>query len=277
VTIDDGDVALMGGRKGARSRARVVCCTASFLLMSMLMLGAPVSVRAEAPSVDAVAPVSRDQEPWWRERHTQKHDEGLALRPRLVLLGDSITHDYELSSPYAPYDFQRIWRRFYAPRQALNLGFNGDTTANVLWRIEHGALDGIQPALVILHVGTNDTIQGASALRTVQGITAVIDAVHQRLPTTPVLLVSLLPSRVSAQKDVTDREVNRLLAKRYKGVRDVTFVDVTALFLRDGAVNLDLFMDQRADASAAPLHPDAHAQERMAEYLEPFVDRLMRR
>lgn len=267
----------MGRRPAARARRAML-----WMVMGMCGIGG-VAMPSLAPAqtdvaTGAIAPVSRDYEPWWRERHRQKREEAAATQPRLVLIGDSITHDYELSSPYAPYDFQRIWRRFYAPRRALNLGFNGDTTANVLWRIEHGALDGIQPALVLLQIGTNDTIQEATAARTVQGIAAVIEAVQQRLPATPVLLVSILPSKVSARKDSTDREVNRLLTQRYRAARDVTFVDVSALFLLPGgAVNLDLFMDQRADAAAAPLHPDAHAQERMAEYLEPFIERRLRR
>lgn len=44
----------------------------------------------------------------------------------------------------------------YGRRQAVNLGFNSDQTDNVLWRLQHGEIDGITPKLAIVMIGTNN-------------------------------------------------------------------------------------------------------------------------
>ena len=65
-------------------------------------------------------------------------------------MGDSIT------------DFWRnrgsnVWNKYYAPRHAANFGISGDRTQHVLWRMDHGELDGIHPKVVVLMIGTNNT------------------------------------------------------------------------------------------------------------------------
>ena len=60
-----------------------------------------------------------------------------------VMIGDSITHSWS-KYPEA-----------FLGSNLLNLGFPGDRTQNVLWRIRNGALDAISPKLVTLLIGTN--------------------------------------------------------------------------------------------------------------------------
>lgn len=46
---------------------------------------------------------------------------------------------------------------YYGNRQAVNLGFGGDCTEHVLWRLNHGEIDGIAPKLAVVMIGTNNT------------------------------------------------------------------------------------------------------------------------
>ena len=121
--------------------------------------------------------------------------------PELLLIGDSITNNYDKSSP-PDENFQPIWNDFYAPRRALNLGFSGDETGNALSRFQHGELDGLHPKVAIVLIGTNDTNHGRTAEQTLVGIEAVVAELEQRLPTTRVLLLGILPSGISAAKTV---------------------------------------------------------------------------
>ena len=76
--------------------------------------------------------------------HQEKLREAKIGKIDFVMIGDSITHAW---SKY-PSLFKGV--------NLLNLGFPGDRTQNVLWRIENGALDGISPKLVTLMIGTNN-------------------------------------------------------------------------------------------------------------------------
>lgn len=39
----------------------------------------------------------------------------------------------------------QIWRELFSPLHALNFGIAGDTTCNVLWRLQNGELENIRP------------------------------------------------------------------------------------------------------------------------------------
>jgi lysophospholipase L1-like esterase len=237
-------------------------------------LGGCIHSQWETPPGLAITPVSRADD-WWTKRHEQKLQELRQGQVDLLFIGDSITQDYELSSAAPQYDFLGVWRRFYGDRRAVNLGFSGDSTLNVLWRLQNGEIDGINPKAAVVLIGTNDTIQGRTAQQTEAGIDAIIATLHERLPATKVLLLGILPSDGLPQKRANDRAVNAALAKKYNGGGFVRFVDVSHVFLKDGAVDTSLFMDPRATPPGPALHPDAFAQGRMAAAIEPILSRLL--
>ncbi len=88
----------------------------------------------------------------------------------LLFLGDSITQGWNEN---------HTWQRFYGPRKAANFGIGGDRTQHVLWRIDHGELEGITPKVVVVLIGTNN-LASDSALDVARGVTAIVEAVRQR-------------------------------------------------------------------------------------------------
>lgn len=233
------------------------------------------SPRGAVAGDPATTALSRLDTPWWAERHRQKLDEIRKGPVDLIFIGDSIIHNYELTSTAPQYDFLGLWTRFYGSRKAVNLGFNGDTTGNALWRLENGEIDGIAPKVAVVLIGTNNTIQGQGAEETEAGITAIVAQLRKRLPRTRILLLGILPSGISPLKTALDQTVNLRLADRYAATRGVTFMDVGYLFLKDGVTDTSLFMDPRNTPPVPALHPDAAAQARMAEAIEPTLAALM--
>lgn len=243
--------------------------TLRLLALMLLLVGA-----APAPPAS-----DRLDQPWWVDRHAEilatiaTHPD-----PQVVLIGDSITNNYD-KAILPDENFAPTWARYYAPRRALNLGFSGDTTANVLWRLQHGEVAGLHPKAVVLLIGTNDTgSAGRTAAQTQRGIDAVVDDLKRRLPHTGILLMGLLPSAISPAKTATDTAINAYLAKRYATDRRVAYRDIGAIFRRsDGTLNDALFYDPRLPQHGKPLHPDSVGQRMMAEAIEPTLAGLIGR
>ena len=225
----------------------------------------------------AIVPVDRLREGWWSKRHEavlaaiQAHPD-----TQLLLIGDSITNNYDKST-LPDEDFQSTWKRFYEPRKALNLGFSGDTTAHVLWRLNHGEVDGLHPKAVVLMIGTNNTgYTDQTAEQTESGIDAVVAALERKLPETRILLVGILPSAISESKTERDRAVNEYLAACYGENQRVTYLDIGSIFVKSGELNATLYYDPRLPQHGKPLHPDTNGQRMMAEAIEPTLAKLMR-
>jgi lysophospholipase L1-like esterase len=240
------------------------------LLALLVALGAARAVPL------AAIPISRMEEPWWHQRFEEKQAELRRGPVDLVFYGDSITQNWEHDGPQSWNDFAPIWRHFYADRHAINLGFRGDATSHLLWRIDHGEASGIHPKVAVILIGANNFGRPHwSAAETVTGIDTILADLERRLPGTKILLLSVLPSVRSAWVTEQTEAVNRALASRDWHGTPVTFLDVTNLFLRDGKVDRSLFLDPLLTPPDPPLHPTAQTQEKIAEAMEPTLARLM--
>jgi lysophospholipase L1-like esterase len=250
------------------------------MITRRLAVLAPAAMLLGAADREAVAasPISRLETGWWRARHQQKLAEIKSRRIDLIWLGDSITQDWESVGPAAWNDFAPVWQHFYGDRNALNLGFKGDNTAHLLWRMQNGELDGLHPKAVIILIGANNMGRVHwTAPQTVAGITAVVDETRKRLPGAKILLLAVLPSIRNKYVDRTTAAVNQGLAARYASgaVPGVAYKDLGPLFMKDGTVDRTQFLDDHLDPPDPPLHPTAQAQARMAEAIEPIVAAML--
>jgi lysophospholipase L1-like esterase len=245
------------------------------LLLLVLSLLAPAAA-GSARTILAATPISRMDLPRWRDRHEAKLRELARDQPELIFLGDSIMQDWEQSGPPEWQDFAPVWQRFYGDRHAINLGFKGDTTASLLWRIRNGEVAGIAPKAAVVLIGANNIGKVHwSAEDTVTGIDTIVADLHKRLPNTKILLLGMLPSERSAAITETTQQINRMLAARYKDDKPVSFLDLSALFLRNGVVNRALFLDWRLTPPDPLLHPSAQGQTLMAKAMEPVLANML--
>jgi lysophospholipase L1-like esterase len=245
------------------------------LVLASLLLPVPGMAQGRTPA--AAQPIER-ADGWWQQRHRAKLAELRRGPVDLVFLGDSITQDYEQAGPPAWRDFRPVWNRYYGDRHALNLGFSGDATSHLLWRIEHGEVDGIAPKAAIILIGANNL--GRLHWPTednVRGVEAVVAATRRKLPHTKVLLLGILPSERTAWATRTTIDTNRALAAIYGGnaVPDVTYLDIGSVFMTGGRLNRSLYLDPLLTPPEPPLHPTPEGQARMAAAIEPTLARLL--
>lgn len=240
------------------------------------LLTSAISPASAATASIASLPISRMETPAWKHRFEQKQAE-LKGPVDLLWLGDSITQDWEHTGPEPWRDFAPTWRRFYGDRHAVNLGFKGDSTCHLLWRLQHGELEGIRPKAAILLIGANNFGHiHTDAAQTYQGIVTVLDVLHRRLPATRVLLIGVLPSIRSSWVSANTKLLNRHLATlpASEGAW-LHYVDAGSIFEDDGRVDPRRFIDPRLTPPDPPLHPTAAAQAALAARIEPLVASMM--
>ena len=210
----------------------------------------------------AVVPVSRT-ESWWATRH-----EHALARVRqgdidLLLIGDSITQGWDDEG-------RHIWDAYYGHRRAVNLGFSGDRTEHVLWRLDHGEVEGIAPKLTVVMIGTNNTgTRHDPPEETAAGIQAILTILRTRLSGTKILLLGVFPRSATANDPF--RRLNAAINDRISAFADnqqVFFLDLSPRFLDSwGRLSQDLMPDY--------LHPSERGYQVWADGMEDVIRKLL--
>ncbi len=199
------------------------------LLLVVVALAATHLAHAGEPTGPAtIVPAEKDR---------NRHDEFLTVAKAggvdLLFLGDSITDGWRGGG-------KAVWDQFFAPLKAANFGISGDRTEHVIWRLRHGELEGIQPKLLVLMIGTNN---GESANDVALGIKTIIADIQERSPPTRILLLGIFPRGAKPDGRQRNEQVNALISA-YADGRRVVYQDIGASFLTaDGALAADIMPD----------------------------------
>ena len=135
-----------------------------WLLAALVAALVPSLSWAQDKPNDAVIPVPREGN--WMKRHESFNERVKQGNVDLIFIGDSITQGWEGAG-------KDVWQQYYAKRNAVNLGIGGDRTQHVLWRLDHGNIDGINPKLAVLMIGTNNSGSNTSE-QIADGIKAIV-------------------------------------------------------------------------------------------------------
>jgi len=231
-----------------------------------LLCMAALVVPAGAQTNTAIIPVPRLTHNWGGERGSWigRH-ENIVQRVRqgdvqLLHIGDSITHGWEGRG-------KDVWARYYAHRKSVNLGYGGDRTEHVLWRLLHGEVDGIAPKVAVMMIGTNNS-RANTPEQIAAGISAICLTLRAKLPETKILLLAIFPrsERPDERRKVCE-ETNALIAELDDG-RWIHYLDIGDKFLEpDGTLPEKIMPDF--------LHPNEAGYRIWAEAVEPTLARLL--
>jgi lysophospholipase L1-like esterase len=191
----------------------------------------------------------------------------------IALLGDSITQGWGGGWDGAP--FNAAWQKQFAGLKTVNLGIGGDRMENILWRLDHGALDGASPKVIVLKIGVNNAplvfANGAPAASAAQGIKLCVENLRLRCPQSQIVLVKILPAfDPSKETGAKVREINAALDGLKLDVDPhVHVLDLWSEFTNpDGTLKTALYSDGH-------LHLGAAGYEVFAAKLKPVVEKLL--
>ena len=146
--------------------------------------------------------------------------------------GDSITRRWGASDPqYAA--FLANWKQNFYGWNAADFGWGGDTTQNILWRLQNGELDGVNPKVIVLMAGTNNIGKPpagidveAKAADVAKGVEAVVTECQNKAPAAKIVLMGITPRGDSEQGSAIIKNANTRLTKYADGDR-VRFIDLS--------------------------------------------------
>lgn len=237
-------------------------------LLRSVLFAALLSAGSVFADNTAIIPAPRDAN--WVKRHESLLAESQAKKDSvdLLFIGDSITDGWDGRG-------KAVYDKYYVPRNVLNLGIGGDRTQHVLWRLQHGEVDGLHPKATVLLIGINNTSKERdgsernTAPEVIEGITAVVKEIQTRLPKTKLLLLAVFPYKQKGDP-MRDKvaEINKGIRKLGKR-KNVTFLDIGKKFLEpDGTLSTNIMPDL--------LHPNERGYQIWADAMEPTLKKLMK-
>jgi len=179
----------------------------------------------------------------------------------LLFIGDSITAGWLTQG-------KDTWKKYYAHRNAVNLGRSGERTQHLLWQLDNLNVDHIQPKLAVVLIGTNNVTRNTPE-EAIDGVTRVVQRLRQRLPETTILLLGVFPR--GPNNDAPDRkaveQINQAISQLHDG-KSVIYKDLRDLFLNPDGTPTKLL---RSDT----VHITPAGYEAWAEAIEPIVSQCV--
>lgn len=182
----------------------------------------------------------------------------------VLLVGDSITIQWGAS-----------WAKQFPDRKAVNIGIGGDKTQNVLWRLDHGGVAGLQPKTIVLMIGNNnmfltpETGVAAAAM----GVETCARNLREKFPDAELIVAKILPCHAPKNRfyeDIllTNAEIDKLNLGADPKIR---VLDLTADFLNpDGTIKQALYTPDNIHLS-----PEGYAA--YAARLKPLLEATSKR
>ena len=144
-------------------------------------------------------------------------------------LGDSITRRWGAT------DYPHLlanWNQNFRGWNAANFGWGADKTQNILWRLENGELDGVNPKVIVLMAGTNNVgsltpidDDRARIADITRGLETIIKVAQKKAPRATILLTAIPPRNDNLAVMPTINGINAKLAKLADG-KKIRFIDI---------------------------------------------------
>lgn len=265
------------------TRALIAAVCSAALGPLALMLPAHVAAQPSQPSMpspsqpsmssppSAAVPVERTDANS-RIAHQQLLEKARSGRIDVYFAGDSITRRWGAT------DYPHLlahWRETFHGWNAANFAWGGDSTQHMLWRLQNGELDGLEPKVFVLLAGTNNV--GAALARghdvdaadIAAGVEALVHEMRARVPAAEIVLTAIFPRNDHAAALPAIAQINAQL-ERFAQRERLHFIDINDRLADEAGRLSDEFSDDGLHLNAAGYAVWAEALvPRLADLLGP--------
>jgi lysophospholipase L1-like esterase len=175
--------------------------------------------------------------------------------------GDSITRRWGAT------DYPELlanWKHNFFGWNAADFGWGSDKTENILWRLENGELDGVNPKVIVLLAGTNNVADREPPALITRGLEAIVQLMQSKAPSAAIILTAIFPRNDSMEMRPVIDAINQDLA-RFAGGKKIRYLNINRKLadengkLFDGMMNRDL------------VHPTVQGYQVWADALKPML------
>lgn len=186
----------------------------------------------------------------------------------VLLVGDSITIQFER-------DMEGVenWKAQFPTYKGVNIGVGGDRTQSVLWRLDHGGADGLEPRSIVLMIGNNNMffVPETGVEAAAKGVKVCVDRLREQFPKVPIIVAKILPCGAPGEDFYENIKKTNAVIDTLGLTNDplVHMVDAWGdLVNADGTIKTDLFMPDK-------IHLNKEGYAVYAQKLRPILDGIL--
>ena len=173
-------------------------------------------------------------------------------------------------------DLLANWKQNFFGWNAADFGWGADRTQNILWRLENGELDGVNPKVVVLLAGTNNvggpSVPGDAEARAgdvTRGLEAIVRAIQTKAPAATIVVMGIFPRNDNMAFMPVIERINGNLS-RFADGRKVRYLNINDKLADGDGRLLDGMMNAKDK-----LHPTVKAYQVWADALQPVLTELL--
>ena len=184
--------------------------------------------------------------------------------------GDSITRRWGAT------DYPELlanWKQNFFGWNAADFGWGADTTQNILWRLNNGELDGVNPRVIVLLAGTNNVgrtppnNEDARVADITKGLKAILDIMRAKAPKATIILMGIFPRNDNIAVMPVINRINENLS-RFADGKTIRYLNINRKLADKNDLLLEGMMGDR-------LHPTVKGYQVWADALKPIFTELL--
>lgn len=227
----------------------------------------------QAPPLPAALAPSIGPEPRTDANSRLAHEQLLAKAHKggidIYFVGDSITRRWG-ATDYP--QFLSNWKANFFGWNAADFGWGADRIQNILWRLDNGELDDVNPKVIVILAGTNNIpprgLDDAGVDDVARGIKAILNICQKKAPQATIILMAIFPRNDHLAAMPSINQINQKIAHFADG-KKVRFLNINDKLadesgrLREGMMSPD------------KLHPAINGYQTWADALKPLLTELL--